>query len=228
MLPVMMPEIAGYDLAGWNRPAARTGGDIFDSISLEGNRVLLLLADASGHGIGPALSVTQFRAMIRMAFRLQSDLHDLHSHANNQLVEDLTSDRFITAFVGLLDAGSGTISYHSCGQAPLLHYHGDTGQTDILEASALPFGIIPDMPLEDPGPLTLKSGDIFALISDGIFEQEDSGGEQFGVRRTVRLLHSNSGLSMDELADLISTRVRDFAGGTVQSDDMTIVLVKRN
>ncbi len=227
LLPERMPDIEGYDLAGWNEPADQTGGDIFDAISLDHRRVLLLLADASGHGLGPALSVIQFRAMIRMAFRLQSDLYSLHSHANNQLVEDLAEERFITAFVGLLEADDNLISYHACGQAPLLHYHRSTGETDVLSASALPFGIMPDIPLEDPGPIRMEKGDIFALISDGIFEQPDDAGERFGVERTIDIINENCMLPMKELTEKIYSAVVMHAGKVVQDDDMTIVLVNR-
>ncbi|MCK5117716.1 MAG: serine/threonine-protein phosphatase, partial [Candidatus Aegiribacteria sp.] len=211
----------------WNEPADQTGGDIFDAISLDPRRVLLLLADASGHGLGPALSVIQFRAMIRMAFHLQCDLYNLHSHANNQLVEDLAAERFITAFVGLLTVDDNLISYHSCGQAPLLHFHRLTGETDILSASAIPLGIMPDIPLEDPDPIRMNEGDIFALISDGIFEQQDDSGEQFDVKRTIDIICENCTLPMKELAEMIHTAVVVHAGETVQDDDMTIVLVKR-
>lgn len=228
LLPARMPEIPGYDLAGWNEPADQTGGDIFDAISLDGGKVLLLLADASGHGLGPALSVTQFRAMVRMAFRLRSNLSDLHSHTNNQLVEDLTSERFITAFIGLLEAADNTIRYHACGQAPLLHYHSLTGKVDELSASALPLGIIPDILLENPDPIFMDRGDIFALISDGIFEQADKTGDQFGVNRTIDIIRKNSTLSAKELIKVIHSAVLRHAGKTFQDDDMTIVLVKRN
>jgi len=227
LLPDSMPEIEGYDIAGWNKPADQTGGDIFDAISLDHRSVLLLLADASGHGLGPALSVIQFRAMIRMAFRLQSDLYSLHSQANNQLVDDLVAERFITAFVGLLTVDDNLIRYHACGQAPLLHYHLLSGETDVLSASAIPFGIIPDIPLEDPGPIRMDSGDIFALISDGIFEQSDDSGEQFGIERVTDLVRENYTLPMKELVEEIYLAVLAHAGKIVQDDDMTIVLVKR-
>jgi phosphoserine phosphatase len=228
LLPDSMPEIEGYDLAGWNEPADQTGGDIFDAISFDHGKVLLLLADASGHGLGPALSVTQFLAMVRIAFRLQSNLFDLHSHTNNQLVEDLTAERFITAFIGLLEAEYNTIIYHACGQAPLLHYHNLTGEVDVLAASALPLGIMPDIPLEAPDPIRMKKGDIFALISDGIFEQVDNAGEQFGVERTINLIRENSMLRMNEVVKKIYSAVVLHAGKAVQDDDMTIVLVKRD
>ena len=227
LLPDTMPEIEGYDLAGWNEPADQTGGDIFDAISLDNKRVLLLLADASGHGLGPALSVIQFRAMIRMAFRLQSDLYSLNTHTNNQLVEDLAAESFITAFVGLLAADDNLITYHSCGQAPLLHFHRSTGETDILSASALPFGIMPDIPLEDPGPIRMEKGDIFALISDGIFEQLNDSEEQFGLERTLGIIKENCMLPMKDLAEKIHFSVVMHSGKASQDDDMTIVLVKR-
>lgn len=227
LLPDSMPEIEGYDIAGWNEPADQTGGDIFDAISLDHRSVLLLLADASGHGLGPALSVIQFRAMIRMAFRLKSDLYSLHSQANNQLVDDLVAERFITAFVGLLTVDDNLIRYHACGQAPLLHYRRQTGETDILSASAIPFGIMPDIPLEDPGPIRMDRGDIFALISDGIFEQSDDSGEQFGIERTIDIILENRDLPMKVLAENIHSAVQAHAGKAVQDDDMTIVLVKR-
>lgn len=228
LLPDSMPEIDGYDLSGWNEPADQTGGDIFDAISLDNRSVLLILADASGHGLGPALSVTQFLAMVRMAFRLQSNLASLHRHTNNQLVEDLTAERFITAFIGLLNAEDNTIRYHACGQAPLLHYHCSTGKVDILTASALPLGIIPDIPLEAPEPICMDTGDIFALISDGIFEQVDNNGDQFGVDRTIDIISDNSMLRMNEVVNKIHSAVVLHAGKAVQDDDMTIVLIKRN
>lgn len=227
LLPDRMPDIKGYDLAGWNEPADHTGGDIFDAISLDHEKVLIILADASGHGIGPALSVTQFRAMIRMAFRLDVDLFNLHSHMNNQLVEDLTAERFITAFVGLLDASGNRISYHACGQAPLLHYYSSSGEVDVLHASALPFGIMPDIPLDDPGPIIMEKGDIFALISDGIFEQTSESGEQFGVERAIGVIRDNSTMCMGDLIDTIHRKVAGHAGTSSHDDDMTIVLVKR-
>jgi len=228
LLPASMPEIEGYDLAGWNEPADQTGGDIYDAISLDRRRVLLLLADASGHGLAPALSVTQFLAMVRIGFRLQSELDILHGHTNNQLVEDLAAERFITSFIGLLDAEDNRICYHACGQAPLLHYHRSTGKVDVLSASALPLGIMPDIPLEEPPPVSMKEGDIFAIISDGIFEQSDDCGEQFGVEQTIDIIHENRTVPMKELAEKLHSAVALHAGKAVHDDDMTIVLVKRN
>src|SRR6185436_1466089 len=88
----------------------------------EAERAVLLLADASGHGVGPALSVTQVRAMLRMAVRVGEDLAGIVHHLNAQLCADLTEGRFVTAWVGVLDARERTLRSFSCGQGPLLFY----------------------------------------------------------------------------------------------------------
>src|SRR4029077_2177864 len=101
-LPATMPFLAGYDVYGTFQPAELTGGDTFD-LSVYEQGLVAVLADATGHGIGPALSVTQMQAMLRMAFRLGSDLETALIQVNNQLAETLADDRFITAFIGILD-----------------------------------------------------------------------------------------------------------------------------
>src|SRR5512135_3794764 len=122
-LPREVPEFAGYEIAAWSRPAEKTGGDIYDLILLENHRMALLVADATGHGIGPALSVTQMQSMFRMGLLLGLDLGKVMSTINTQLRQNLPPNHFITAFGGILDGSEHQICYHSWGQAPLIHYN---------------------------------------------------------------------------------------------------------
>ncbi len=227
VLPGDMPQIAGYDLAGWSRSAEETGGDIYDLIELPGGGLTVLLGDATGHGIGPALSVTQVRAMVRMAVRLGASLGDVVTHVNNQLCDDLPTNRFVTAFFGELDPADHTFRYHAGGQGPILHYHAASDECEWLDASTFPLGIMPDMPLDEPKPLTLEPGDIVGLISDGIYEYANHGGEQFGDARVAELLLDFREQPMDKLILRLREAVADFARGAPQEDDMTIVFVKR-
>ena len=98
-LPSEMPRLADYDMAGQFCPADQTGGDTFDLVPLDEHRLFLLLGDASGHGIGPALSATQMTGMLRVALRLGADLDAIFAQVNNQLVEDLPEEHFVTAFL---------------------------------------------------------------------------------------------------------------------------------
>ena len=226
VLPRSMPTPAGYELAGWSRPADQTGGDIFDVIDT-GGRIILLLGDATGHGIGPALSVTQVRAMLRIAVRLGADLDASFRHINDQLSEDLSSNRFVTGFLGVLDTERHEISYHAGGQGPLLHFHAARSEATLETATTLPMGMMPIVSLKPPRVAPLEPGDVFAAITDGVFEYESPGGEMFGEARVVDLIRRHAGSSAGELLKTLVAAVDVFAAGAPQNDDMTLVIVRR-
>ena len=226
VLPTSMPALAGYDVAGWSRAADQTGGDIFDVIGV-GNGAILLLGDATGHGVGPALSVTQVRAMLRIAVRLGASLDDTFVHINDQLSDDLSSNRFVTGFLGVLDTHAHTIVYHAGGQGPILHFRAATGEASLDGATALPLGMMPSMGPPKARSAGLEAGDVFALITDGIFEYENHAGEPFGEERVVATIRKAASASAAEILRRIVDAVESFAAGAPQNDDMTLVIVKR-
>jgi phosphoserine phosphatase len=225
-LPAVMPEVPGYDLYASFQPADLTGGDTYD-LALVGERLLVVLGDATGHGIGPALSVTQMQAMLRMAFRLGADLETAYLQVNNQLAERLPADRFITAFIGLLDPKSHMLRFHSGGQAPILCYRAAGGACVDYKPTSFPLAAMPLERLRPATTVELEPGDVLALVSDGIFEHPNAAGEQFGEPRVRELLARHHRKSTAELCAVLLDEVRAFAAGAPQEDDMTIVLVKR-
>ena len=227
VLPKEVPDLPGYDVAGWSRPADETGGDTFDIIGVAENRLILLLGDATGHGIGPALSVTQVRSMLRVCVRLGAGLDDAFRHINDQLSDDLASNRFVTAFLGVLDSSAHRVEYHAGGQGPLLHFHGAGGECEWLKASTVPMGLMAGLPLVQPPPLDLAPGDIVGLMTDGIYEYENPSEEQFGESRVEEIVREYQGEPMSRLVERIVASVEEFAEGAPQNDDMTILLARR-
>jgi phosphoserine phosphatase len=227
VLPKAVPRLVGYDIAGWCRPANEAGGDIFDIIAMDGNRLRLLLGDATGHGVGPALSVTRVQAMLRMAVRLGADLDSAFRHINDQLADDLPDNRFVTAFLGLLDTEKHRVIYHAGGQGPLLHFHAETGHCEWRGASTVPMGFMAGFPLPAPGTNDLAPGDILGLITDGVFEYENPELEAFGQERVSELVLKNQHDPMTKLLEKIVHEVERFAGIAPQNDDMTMLLVRR-
>jgi phosphoserine phosphatase RsbU/P len=226
-LPDEMPPLAGYDGAGLFLPTDQTGGDLFDFVPVGAHGMFLLLGDATGHGIGPALSATQVRAMIRVALRLGADLDNIHTHVNNQLLDDLPDDRFVTAFLGMLDGRTHALRFHAAGQAPLLHLHAASGEATWHDATTIPMGA---MPLAEPFPaktIELAPGDLFALLSDGVYEYEDGARRQFGEQRVAELLRQLQQLPMREAARALHAALKEFGDGAAQADDVTIVLLRR-
>jgi anti-sigma regulatory factor (Ser/Thr protein kinase) len=226
-LPSTMPSVPGYDLYGTFRPASLTGGDTFDLAVID-QGLLVVLGDATGHGIAPALSVTQMHAMLRMAFRLGADLETAFMQVNNQLADMLADDRFITAFIGLLDVSTHRLRFQSGGQAPILHFQAETGGCVRHNPTSFPLAALPLTSLRPTVDLDMQPGDMLALLSDGIYEYQSAAGEPFGEARVEEILLSNRGKSAAELSAILLDAVRAFAQGAPQEDDMTVVLVKRD
>jgi sigma-B regulation protein RsbU (phosphoserine phosphatase) len=226
-LPSAMPAIEGYDVHGTSIPADLTGGDTFD-VSRVAAGMMLVLGDATGHGLAPALHVTQMHAMLRMAMRLGADLDDAVFHLNNQLADVLPPDRFITAFIGLLDTAAHTVRYHSAGQAPILHFSSALGECMQYGPTTFPLAALPAPAPRPAVHMTLAPGDVLVLLSDGIYEYANPEGELFGDARVAATVAANCFASAKEMSDRLLAQVAEFARGARQEDDITLLLVKRD
>ncbi|MFO1281659.1 MAG: SpoIIE family protein phosphatase [Burkholderiales bacterium] len=225
-LPARMPEVAGYDLAGAFRPAELTGGDTYD-LSLTDGRLLVVLGDATGHGIAPALSVTQMHAMLRIALRLGADLETAYARVNDRLAETLADDRFITAFIGLLDPATHTLRFLSGGQGPIFVYRASTGVFDLHKPTCFPLGAMALSAPRRAVSVELGPGDILVVLSDGYYEYENGAGEAFGEARVRAIVAEHRHEPADHLLARIEAAVGLHAAGAPQADDMTGVIVRR-
>jgi sigma-B regulation protein RsbU (phosphoserine phosphatase) len=232
-LPDRIPTFAGYELATYSKPADETGGDIFDLIPTPmipgkpAETLHIMLADATGHGIGPALSVTQARSMFRLGLRLGSKLDDLVTQINAQLCDDLSSRRFITAFMGRLEPANHRVMYQSAGQGPLVHIRATDGQADARAASTIPLGVVDDIPLEEPGVIEMAPGDLFVLLTDGFYEAQNPQGKQMGTELICEYLASVRHLPAQQIMDGMVQALAEFTDGAPQLDDLTGVIIKR-
>ena len=238
--PDLLPGLDGFDLEGWAEPADETGGDTYDVIGLNGewssasivaegesaDRAVLMLADATGHGIGPALSAMQLRAMLRMAMRVGGDLEGIAAHINQQLVEDLPAARFLTTWLGMLDPDAATLRTFSAGQAPLLHYHAERDEVEVLKADAPPFGIMP-IKIDIGEPFALEPGDLYVVLSDGIYEAQDPDDEKFGTERVVEVVRAHRHHPPKQILMELRRAVEAFSKGRPADDDRTAVIIKR-
>ena len=225
-LPATMPSVPGYDVYGTFRPADLTGGDTFD-LALIDQGLLVVLGDATGHGIAPALSVTQMQAMLRMAFRMGADLETAFVQVNNQLATYLADDRFVTAFIGLLDPAAHRMRFHSGGQAPIVFFEAASETFSRHKPTSFPLAAMALKSLRPAVAVDMKPGDLMVLLSDGIYEYRNARDEEFGEQRVEDIVRANHGKDASELAAILLGSVQAFAGNAMQEDDMTVVLVKR-
>ena len=228
LLPQGAPQIEEFDVAGWNQPADDTGGDFFDWQTLPGGKLIVSLADVTGHGIGPALLAALCRAYARGSFSITEDLPVAFEHIHHALTADLTPGRFVTFVATICRPGHPDVEILSAGHGPILVYSRTDDRFTPVSTHALPFGILPSFSSDPPSRLPLHPGDMVLLATDGFFEWEDDRGEQFGVGRTEETFRACRDLPPSEIIARLYDAVKAFSKGSKQQDDLTAVIIKRS
>jgi serine phosphatase RsbU (regulator of sigma subunit) len=227
LLPKSMPQVAGFDVAAWNKPADQTGGDYYDWQALPDGRVVLALADVTGHGIGPALLAAVCRAYSRAAFSRHKDFLESLERINSALAADVAGGRFVTFVAAIVGSGSSQVEFLSAGQAPLFVYWLKHDCFDKVEAQGPPLGISPQLLSDPPKVLSFESGDLLVLATDGFFEWANAAHEQFGSHRLENSVRANRQKTATAIISALHQDVLHFAGGTAQKDDLTTIVIKR-
>ncbi|MHC4561736.1 MAG: PP2C family protein-serine/threonine phosphatase [Planctomycetota bacterium] len=227
LLPDGSPDIDGFDVAGFGQPADETGGDTYDYVPLDNGRWLITVADASGHGVGPALVIAETRAMLRAASCHGAGVSELLQTANRLLAEDLEG-RFVTCFLGLLDPSAARLTYASAGHGPVIFYRAAIDGFAEIPATAMPLGILAETDYSEILDHDFLPGDFAVITTDGFFEAADAQGEQFGVARMLDVLRSHRQKPAEEMIAALHAAVAAFTAGQPQADDLTAVLIKKD
>jgi serine phosphatase RsbU (regulator of sigma subunit) len=227
LLPAQTLKLDEFEIAGWNQPADQTGGDYFDWQSLPDGRVAISLADATGHGIGPALVSASCRAYSRASLLAGADKNGLLDRLNSLLADDLSTNRFVTFAVVFLDPANSRVKVLSAGHGPMLLYRRKTNEIQSLEAHGIPLGMIAGVPYSSATEVSLEPGDMMALITDGFYEWENPNGEQFGLQRLETTIRDARDCTAEDVIRRLRSSVETFCEGTKQQDDLTAVVLRR-
>lgn len=229
LLPQREALVSGFELSGWSRAATHAGGDIYDFLQLADGRMMIVLGDASGHGMGPALLIVEARALLRATVRHCREASEVLSAIEPFLSEDMGDERFVTCFVGLLYPADGEMCYASAGQGPILLYREATGQFEAEEAATCPplgQALLDSHPSEDRR-WQFQPGDFLALASDGFFEATNQREEEFGIGRLKESLLRCRHLRGREMVEQVRGDLAAFVGSGRQQDDMTMVILRK-
>jgi serine phosphatase RsbU (regulator of sigma subunit) len=227
-LPARMPRLPGYDIAAAWHAARLVGGDFYDMIPLQHQRLGLVIADVSDKGLAAALFMALTRTVIRTMAIGKPTPREALERANDVIIADAQSDMFVTAFYGILDTNDGSITYaNAAHNPPLIYHYGDHTVTPIKE-HGIALGILPNA--EQPQThAQLQCGDVLVMYTDGVTDALDkSGEEEFGASRLTEVIQDHATKSAQELTDEILRAVQEFSTGAPQFDDVTLVVVKRN
>ncbi len=226
LIPREPPEVPGFDAVGWARPASTTGGDCFDLWEVGDGRLGVLLADASGHGLAPAMIVSQVRTLVRVLAQINPDPHWQLARVNERLHHDLEPHRFVTAFLGYLSP-DGKLVWSSAGHGPVFARRSAGQDLQQLEVPCPPLGVLPAWTDEAPAPIHLAVGGTLVVVSDGTFEAPGADGTQFGVERLVDALNADPERRPADLMAAVRAQLVEWQGPGDPADDQTMVIVRR-
>ncbi len=224
-LPRSWPRVPGIELAAMNLPARHVGGDFYDFIPLQGDRLGLLVADVSDKGVPAALFMALSRSLIR-AYSVDSpDVLTALQRANAFIAMDNESMMFVTLFYAVLDPQTLHLTYINAGHNPPLLVGRDSRRLVLLKAKGVALGVVEDLPLEEHQ-VRLRAGDVLVLYTDGVTEAMNPQREQFGEERLQRIVGENRDLSAEALMRMVNEQIARFSSGAPQSDDITLMVVK--
>jgi serine phosphatase RsbU (regulator of sigma subunit) len=227
LLPSTTPRVEGFQIAGWNQPADQTGGDYYDYQVLPDGKIVVAVADVTGHGVGPALLAAACRAYARASFRFTGGMLNIMEQINAALAADVGEGRFVTFVAALVSPGSSSVELFSAGHGPLFLYLSNEDRFDQIDSQGPPFGIFPVLVSEPPQILELRPGDLLVLATDGFCEWPNSQGELFGSNRLEEAIRRSRKKTARELISDLYQAVLEFSGGTRQQDDLTVAVIKR-
>ena len=229
LLPKSSPQIPGYDIAGRSIPAEVVGGDYFDFIPMEEGQLAFCLGDISGKGMPAAVLMANLQATIRGQTLLKCSPKECMGRSNTLLYLSTDPEKFATLFYGILDFRNHRLCYCNAGhERPYMLTSGarETGKMGRLDVGGIILGCVEQFPYEETC-VPLDSGDVVVVFSDGVTEAMSETGEECGEDNIARLLAENPKESASVLIDKLVASVRDHAGSRSQTDDITLVVVRR-
>jgi sigma-B regulation protein RsbU (phosphoserine phosphatase) len=227
LLPQEYPPIAGLDYAGMCRPALAVGGDYYDFIRLSETGLAIAIGDVSGKGIAAALLMTTLRAYLHgQTMNGATDPEQIVASLNRLVCESFSPNRYATFFYAHYDSSARALLYVNAGHNPPFVFRTGTRPEILrLHPGGPVVGFTPDCAYSADR-VALERGDLIVAFTDGISEAMDADGDQWGEERLAQAIAGSRGLSARELVDRIVGEADQFAGGTAQHDDMTLVALR--
>ena len=219
-----IPQRNEVDLDGWCLSCDETGGDYYDFLEVGADKVGLIVGDASGHGLGAALTMIAVRASLLSLIAQEYPLTEVFRLVNNRMEADGHADQFMTLFCGFFDVSSKTLTYCSAGHDSPLLYRPSEDRILELEATGIPLGMFSDWQYEIKETEQLQRGDILLISTDGLREAFNEHREAFGDERLQRIVRESAGLSAQEIGSKLRSSVLEFIAASPRSDDITVVV----
>jgi serine phosphatase RsbU (regulator of sigma subunit) len=225
--PMAFYEKRGVQIKGYTKALEGVGGDYFDYIDINDDKVGALISDVSGKGVPASLVMV----MIRTVFTSYISRKDVNCASvvraiNESMSMDLAIDKFATLFFMIYDRKSEELAFSNAGQGPLFCYRSSMKACTITKLDGVPIGIVDDFEYKQAR-VKLNPGDMIVLSTDGVTEMRNADQEEYGLKRLQKLLVENNHLNASQFVDLLVNDLEKFRGDVPAHDDTTVLVLKR-
>lgn len=225
LLPEKVPQIPGLEIAIYFKPADEVSGDYYDFFELPDARLGVVVADVSGHGMKSALVMTMVKGALYAINQQFESSASVFAQMNTVAAKTLPHEMFVTSMFLVFDLKKGLLRYVNAGHNPLIHYDARLQKTEMVELAGVAFGLTTQTVYQE-GRLSLTSGDIVLLYTDGITEACNNKEEMFGCDRLMESVKENATRGAQQIIEDIKMRLSNFSAGTKQNDDIAVIVLK--
>lgn len=226
LLPKLNPQIDGFDIAGKSIPAKEVGGDYYDFIPIDENKNVICLGDISGKGMPAAMLMANLQATLRGQALFTSSAGECLTRANKLLYRSTDLQKFATLFYGILETTESIFHFSNAGHNPPFLIDSAKKITRLTKGGTV-LGFLEDYQFEEDS-IKLNAGDTVVIYSDGITEALNKQNKEFGEDRLLTILTENMKSTADTLIEKVFNAIKTFVNDMPQSDDITIVVIKKN
>jgi phosphoserine phosphatase RsbU/P len=226
LLPKKIPNLSNFDISAFNESARMVGGDYYDIVKLDENKVLIAIADVSGKGVPASLLMANVQAFLKSICKQKLPLDEATNLMNDLVAENTMLGSFITFFWCIIDNSSREMVYVNAGHNPPLHIR--NGAITKLKKGGMILGVLPTTIPYLSDKINLLPGDAIVLFTDGISEAMNVDGEEFSDERLEELAVKYYKESSKDILEKIKAGIAEYTQGAEQSDDITSVIIKVN
>lgn len=221
------PEDAAYmDIAASMNAAKDVGGDFYDFFRIDEDHIGFTIADVSGKGVPAAIFMAVARTLIRATGIRDVSPSECMTYSNALLAQESVNYMFVTVFYGIFNIRTGEVTYSNAGHNPPYLMKADGSVKPLPLSKDIVAGAIDDFQYTEET-IQLEKGDTLLLFTDGVTEAIDTEEKEYGEKRLENILQQSSSLSCQEIVDKVKADVKAFAGEAEQSDDITLLALKR-
>jgi sigma-B regulation protein RsbU (phosphoserine phosphatase) len=224
LLPQTLPDYDHFDIAALNVSSKQVGGDYYDVIPLDDGKFYIAIADVSGKGVPASLMMANIQAFLQVICRQGIRIDEATGMINDLVTANTSEGRFITFFWGYIDTKTNTLTYVNAGHNP--PYIIRNGKIIKLEKGGIIFGVMKTFTPYIFEEVKLKKDDVIILYTDGVSEAMNLNNEEYSEEKLQVIAESLVDKTAEEILNGIKEDVQIFTQGNVQSDDITMIVIK--